>query len=192
MPSRHRRVCMPSRPAYSPRNRRRDHPHPGLEQRDRPHRAKHGRTARHVVLHLLHAVCRLDGDAAGVEGDPFANQTEHRTVRYAIRFIAQNDQRWRPFGTLRHGCKRAHLQLVELFGGEHIPLQANLGGHLRCALAQYRRRELLPGSFTRVRVKSGSPPRSRLRRIVARRPPDLLPRGRQRERRHALILRSLR
>ena len=49
----------------------------GLEQRDGAHGADHGRAAGHVVLHLLHAVGRLDGDAAGIEGDSLADQPEH-------------------------------------------------------------------------------------------------------------------
>ena len=37
---------------------------------------EHGRAAGHVVLHLLHAVGGLDGDAAGVEGDALADQSQ--------------------------------------------------------------------------------------------------------------------
>ena len=51
----------------------------------RPHGADHGRAARHVVLHLLHAVGRLDGDAAGVERDALAHQAQ---VRAALRLLA--------------------------------------------------------------------------------------------------------
>ena len=47
-----------------------------LQLRDGAHRAEHCRAARHVVLHLLHALGRLDGDAAGVEGDAFADQPQ--------------------------------------------------------------------------------------------------------------------
>ena len=53
------------------------------EQRDRAHRADHGGAAGHVVLHPLHALGRLDRDAAGVEGDAFADQPEDRRARRA-------------------------------------------------------------------------------------------------------------
>ena len=50
----------------------------GLQLRDRAHGADHGRAAGHVVLHLLHAVGGLDGDAAGVEGHALADQAQMR------------------------------------------------------------------------------------------------------------------
>ncbi len=37
---------------------------------------EHGRAAGHVVLHLLHALGGLDGDAAGIEGDALADQAQ--------------------------------------------------------------------------------------------------------------------
>ena len=49
-----------------------------FKQRDRAHGAGDGRAAGHVVLHPLHAVGGLDRDAAGVERDALADQTEHR------------------------------------------------------------------------------------------------------------------
>ena len=52
-----------------------------LEQGDRAHRADDGGAAGHVVLHPLHAVGRLDRDAAGVEGDALADEPEHRRLR---------------------------------------------------------------------------------------------------------------
>ena len=47
-----------------------------LEQRDGAHDADHGGAAGHVVFHFLHAVGGLDRNAAGVEGDAFADQSE--------------------------------------------------------------------------------------------------------------------
>ena len=58
-----------------------------LEQRDRAHRADDGGAAGHVVLHPLHAVGRLDRDAAGVEGDALADEAEHRRRRRARRIV---------------------------------------------------------------------------------------------------------
>src|SRR5271169_2768938 len=50
--------------------------HFGLEQSNRAHGSDHGGGAGHVVFHFLHAVGGLDGDAAGVKGDAFADQAE--------------------------------------------------------------------------------------------------------------------
>ena len=64
-----------------------------FEQRDRAHRAGDGRAAGHVVLHPLHAVGRLDRDAAGVERDALADQAEHRRRGRAGRIVAEHHQR---------------------------------------------------------------------------------------------------
>src|SRR5713101_2223594 len=50
----------------------------GLEGGKSAHDAEHGRAAGHVVLHFFHAVGGLDGDAAGVEGNGFADEADHR------------------------------------------------------------------------------------------------------------------
>ena len=113
-----------------------DHAHLGLEQRDGAHGADHRRAAGHVVLHLLHVVAGLDGDAAGVEGDALADQAEHRAFGHAFGLIAQHDQRGRLGGALRDAPECAHLQLVQLLGGVDLPAEADLGGHLRGALAE--------------------------------------------------------
>ena len=78
----------------------------------RAHDADHGGGAGHVVLHFLHAVGGLDGDAAGVEGDAFADQAEMNIFGRALGFVAQHDQRGRFVGTLGHSPERAHLQLL--------------------------------------------------------------------------------
>ena len=64
-----------------------------LKERDGAHDADHGGAAGHVVLHFLHAVGGLDGDAASVEGDAFTDQTEVYIFCRAVRFIAQDDER---------------------------------------------------------------------------------------------------
>ena len=62
------------------------------EPRDRADRLDHGRAARHVVLHLLHVLARLERDAAAVEGHRLADEAEHRTAR-AGALVAHRDQR---------------------------------------------------------------------------------------------------
>ena len=60
-----------------------------LQQRDRAQRGDHGGAAGHVVLHPLHAVGRLDRDAAGVERDALADQAEDEVGRRAGRLVAR-------------------------------------------------------------------------------------------------------
>ncbi len=83
-----------------------------LEQGDGAHGADHGSAAGHVVLHLLHVVGGLDGDAAGVEGDAFADEAEHRAFGYAFGFVAEDDEGGRFFGALGDAPECAHLELV--------------------------------------------------------------------------------
>ena len=48
----------------------------GLEFGEGAHDAEHGGAAAHVVLHFFHAFGGLDGNAAGIEGDGFADEAE--------------------------------------------------------------------------------------------------------------------
>ena len=64
----------------------------GLELRDGAHGADHGGAPGHVVFHLLHAIGRLDGDAARVEGDALAHQAQvHEVGGRASGAVAQHD-----------------------------------------------------------------------------------------------------
>ncbi len=76
-------------------------------------RLDHGRAARHVVLHLLHAVARLDRDAAAVEGDRLADEAECRAAR-ARAVVAQRDQRGLLVAALRDRRERAHAARLDL------------------------------------------------------------------------------
>ena len=58
-----------------------DHIHRQLQQGDGLHRAEHGCGACHVAFHGLHAVGRLNREAAGVERDAFADEGERRGIR---------------------------------------------------------------------------------------------------------------
>ena len=82
-----------------------DDAHLGLEQRDGAHGADHRGAAGHVVLHLFHAVGGLDGDAAGVEGDAFADESEHGRLRRAGRLVSHHDERGWLFRALRNAQK---------------------------------------------------------------------------------------
>jgi hypothetical protein len=48
---------------------------------------------------------------------PLPTRPSTGPVGHALRLIAQHDQRRRLFGALRDAPERAHLQLVQLFGG---------------------------------------------------------------------------
>ena len=69
-----------------------DDAHFWLEQGDGAHGAQHGCAAGHVVLHQLHFVGGLDGDAAGVEGDSLAYEAEDRAIGDAFGLVAEDDQ----------------------------------------------------------------------------------------------------
>ena len=132
-----------------------DDAHLGLEQGDGAHGAEHGRAAGHVVLHLLHVVGGLDGDAAGVEGDAFADQAEHGAVGDALGLVAQHDQRGRLSRALGDAPECAHLQLVQLVGGVDFAVEADFfchgggarprigGGELVAGLVDQRAGEVL-------------------------------------------------
>ena len=57
-----------------------DHRDFGLQVGDGAHSAEHGGAAAHVVLHFFHVVGGFNGDAAGVEGDGFADEAEDGSV----------------------------------------------------------------------------------------------------------------
>ena len=121
-----------------------DDAHLRLEQGDGAHGAEHGSAAGHVVLHLLHVVGGLDGDAAGVEGDALADQAEHGAVGDAFGLIAQHDQRRRLLRSLRNAPERAHLQLFDLVGRAVLPTSGRLPAAMSAArLAELRWGELV-------------------------------------------------
>ena len=98
----------------------------GLSRGDRLHRADHGCAAGHVVLHLLHAVAGLDGDAAGVEGNAFADQAHHRRAlgfSSAFRLVGHHDQRWWFGRALGDAPERAHLQFMQFVRAVDFALQ---------------------------------------------------------------------
>ena len=111
--------------------------HFGLEERDGAHYADHGGGAGHVVLHFLHAVGGLDGDAAGVEGNAFADQTQVNIFCRALGLIAQHDQSGRFLGSLGDSPECAHLELSDLVGAVDFALQADVRRHFLGAFGHY-------------------------------------------------------
>ena len=85
-------LIAPCRPACSPSSGRRRCTRTGaLSCAMRRHRADHRRAARHVVLHLVHVVGRLDRDAAGVERNALADEARATTPSRGLRrFVPQH------------------------------------------------------------------------------------------------------
>ena len=111
----------------------------GLELGDGAHGRDHGGGACHVVLHLVHAVGGLDGDAAGVEGDAFADEAEGGGVGGWWRrgFVAEDDEGWRFGGALGDGGEGSHLEFEDLVDGVDLAGEAEVGGHGGGAAAEF-------------------------------------------------------
>src|SRR5439155_24926744 len=102
----------------------------GLQRGERAHDAEHGGTASHVVLHFFHAVGGLDGDAAGVEGNGFAYQADHRCARFRVRRrIGDDHNAGRLDASLGDAQERAHLQVSDFLLVQDLDSQAGFLGH---------------------------------------------------------------
>src|SRR5271154_5514872 len=86
------------------------------------HYAQHGGAAGHVVLHFFHALGGLDGDAAGIEGDRFADQANDwgTGFRRSCRRVGDDDHaRW--FGAaLGYAQESAHFQVGDALFVEDV------------------------------------------------------------------------
>src|SRR5205085_1720349 len=91
---------------------------------------------------FFHAVAGLDRDAAGVEGNSLADQSEHGFFGCTFGFIPKNDQGGRFIRTLCYSPERTHLQFFDLVGA--INFNAQVGSstpdflnHLPSPLGKY-------------------------------------------------------
>ena len=121
-----------------------------LQQRDGAHGADHGGAAGHVVLHFFHAVGGLDGNAAGIEGDAFADQSQHRFLRSARGFVAQDDQRGRFVRALGYAPESSHLEFLDLVGAVDFALQSDFRRHFLRAVGEDGRRHAVRGFVDQV------------------------------------------
>ena len=81
--------------------------------------------AGHVVLHLLHAVGGLDGDAAGIERDALPDQGQMIRLRSACAGLYFRTIRNGGLAAaLRNAEQSAHSQLLHRVAIEHFALQA--------------------------------------------------------------------
>ena len=94
----------------------------------------------HVVLHPLHAVGRLDRDAAGVEGDALADQPEHGRRAAPRRAVAHDDHARRLGAAARDTEQQAHAELRDLALVEDVDRDSG-GSQIRRRARQNRRRE---------------------------------------------------
>src|SRR5229473_1568794 len=102
----------------------------GLERGEGAHHAEHGGTAGHVVLHFFHALGRLDGDAAGIEGYRFADETDHRCAGLWLRRrVGDHHDAGRLGTTLSDAEERAHLEISDFLFVENFNGEASFLGH---------------------------------------------------------------
>ena len=92
------------------------------------HGAEHGGGAAHVVLHLVHAVRRLDGDAARIEGQSLAHQYDGLGVGVALVF--DDGHHGFVLGAAGHRQVGVHAE----FG--HLLLAYHLGGDVVIGIRQ--------------------------------------------------------
>ena len=123
-------VRLPARQVF----RRRYDPdqiHRQAELRRGPDGRNHRRPARHVRLHLVHLIGRLDGDPTAVEGDPLTDQGDDRT-RLLPPAVFEYDQLRRLVASPGHAQEGIHPEFLHLAGIEHrtadvLPLGAFSG-----------------------------------------------------------------
>src|SRR5271168_2459344 len=120
----------------------RDHRDRRLQIGDSAHGTEHGGAAAHVVLHFFHVVGGLNGNAAGVEGDGFADEAENRGVRAGIfRRVTDDDDAGRLDAALSDADERAHFQLGDFALVEDFDAQADFLGHGFGARGEHARGE---------------------------------------------------
>ena len=109
--------------------------------REREHRTGHGRAARHVALHALHAVGRLDGHAAGIERDALADETNHRRRRRVLRLVTDHDEPGRHRAAARDTEEQLHLQVFDAMLVQHVDGEARAAGGRRHPIRKLFRRQ---------------------------------------------------
>ena len=120
-----------------------------LQLRSDLHGRQHAGRAAHVVLHLVHALARLERDATRIKRDALANQHHGRLLGRAA-LVAQHDELRRLFAALGHGQEGAHLQGFDLLAAEHFDLELEFLGDLARGVGQVRRRADVGGEVAEV------------------------------------------
>src|SRR5216684_1060254 len=124
-----RLLCRAARHVFSGRHDA-DYFDAGFQRGESAHDTKHGGAAGHVVLHFFHAIGRLDGDAASVEGDGFADETDHGGAGFRIRGRIGNDHDAGRLRTALSDAKQsAHLEIGDFLFVEDFDGEAGFPGH---------------------------------------------------------------
>ena len=89
----------------------RHHTDTRLQGGNRLHSPDRRRTTTHVVLHLLHALRRLNGDAARIKRHGLANQAKDIFRGSRRRVVSDHDQSGRLGAALCHTQQRTHAKL---------------------------------------------------------------------------------
>jgi hypothetical protein len=95
-----------------------------LKLSDHAHHAVNRRRAAHIVLHLVHAFGWLDGDTAGVEGQPFADQHDRTRVFGRVAFVLNHRHQGFVLGAVADRQIGVHSQLF------HLLLADDAGNHV--------------------------------------------------------------
>ncbi len=112
-------------------------------------RAEHARRAAHVELHLVHLGGGLERDAAGVEGDPLADEHHRlRVLRPAV--VAELDELRRLARALRDREQRAHPELFHVAPLEHFDAELLLAGELLRLLREIGRGADVAGQVAEI------------------------------------------
>ena len=122
--------------------RRRDHgrdPQGEPQSRDRADGGDDRRRARHVPLHRLHVLRRLDRDPPRIKRDPLPHQPEMRPAAPAA--IAEDDQSRRLLAPPGHSQEAAGPKPPERRRAEHLAVDARLPGEKAGPPRQLRRCE---------------------------------------------------
>ena len=112
-----------------------------LQQCNRAHRAGHGGAPRHVVLHALHAVGRLDRNPARVERDALADEPEHRRGGRSGRIVPKDDDARRLAAAAGHSEQQAQSKLADFRFVEDLDAHAGLARNRRGAPGKFARRQ---------------------------------------------------
>ncbi len=99
----------------------------GLARSERAHCARYRRGTAHVPFHVFHARSGLEADAAGIEGDALADETDRPGAVVARAVPSHDEQAGRSHRTLRHAEQRAHAERFHLGFVEHVDFDAEIG-----------------------------------------------------------------
>ena len=117
-----------------------------LQLGQRPKSSEYAGGAAHVELHLVHLGGGLDGDAAGVKSNSFADKNK-RGFRAKRTRIAKHDQPQWLCRALRHRHESAHFQLFDFLWAHHFNFDVGQFPKLFGRIGQLGRRRVIGGSI---------------------------------------------